>query len=959
MTSSGSSELFQKARDSPRGGSDSSPMDSPRDALPRKLKSQPRSPSRSLDDTDDDPSASADLGKPGGPSLSRSVSNSFGSKNMWRRKPPVTSSPKWMSLHRILLAHRKGFQAAHSIDASHRKHWIQSASADMTFGAAIALQAVVMGLDVELHLRGDLSHEAGMVFACLEALLSSVFIVELTLRGWALGWRFFCTLGGLFDTVVVAISVLDVARQVVAWIPAPTKAMALLRMLRLLRLLRIARLVQLFPEIRLLVEGLLSTFTACLWTIVMLSILAYIGALLCAVFLGSSQDEEIQDLFGSVPKSILTHIKLTLVEAWPDIAAPMVRQSGYWAYYLAALLCVTSIGLLNVVTGVVCEQVLEIAANAPADSADAVDARQQALKTMLQRICDSVSGAEDATAGFFSERGILKVLLVPEMLEEVKNFEVGLPLNLCELMDLLDADGALTEGHGALSTTEFCEGLLRMRGTGQGDLLGTGLQRDLRRSRRAHLDKVTDLGKSTRMHMRHVVEDAGWKLLKRFKATMSAFEQLEEQMEETKRLTTQSQRRKALQGNASGLLAAKSCLDAAIRLKAARDRACVNEKDGGRKASLPGMDVSSSLVKVLVGSSKPYIEERRDARYYAKGICPGPEAEKPRQETPLSQLPQEQDASVCRPTPRSVISGLSSSDTSTDMGSLPLPTPRQEGDDPAASTAAERKAAETASGSKSLAAPAGEGMDAGFELLDSLLDSSGAAGTGTNTASDAQEVQPSGDVLAEAAKKRSFLPDPAVGAPPPAAAEEAACADEGGERREDGALSAYSERGQTPAQDSEGFLTASQRTSPELARHTPPLVIVTTPAGEGQTAVDAAASNAQTQDGGQVSTAPPVEESADPAEPAPKRSRPEETAEAAATAVPDHKASEQMAAADVSPSAGAIMTASEAGPQEDALVEHSVPWMQTTLACQELEMYLKTLQQDAASALASCPVPKR
>jgi len=316
---------------------------------------------------------------------------------------------------------------------------------------------------------------------------------------------------------LVAVSWLDIG-FLLAGTNHPLKTLGVFRIIRLLRVVRVARLLQMCPEIRLLIQGLIGTVFAAFWAMVLLALLAYMGALFCAVLIGSTtKDEELLLLFGSVPRSMLTHFRLSLVEAWPDVAAPMLRDSSLWAWYCAAFIILSNITLLNVVTGIVCEQVLQVAQRAPLLPKEAFEKKMEGYWEKLENLFNA---ADMDANGRLEEQEHVALLRTSEMRDMLKDMGIGLPLRKEWLLTVLD------ESHkGRLTCDEWIEGLLRLRGTGR-DHLSEALQYDLLTSKRHVGNAVGEFEQRLKERMTKRVDVAGGRLLKKARECQASITKL-------------------------------------------------------------------------------------------------------------------------------------------------------------------------------------------------------------------------------------------------------------------------------------------------------------------------------------------------------------------------------------------------------------------------------------------------
>mmetsp|Transcript_106730 Transcript_106730/g.175029 ORF Transcript_106730/g.175029 Transcript_106730/m.175029 type:complete len:771 (+) Transcript_106730:357-2669(+) len=385
--------------------------------------------------------------------------------------------------------------------------WIQRTQADVFFGMVIMLQGVNMGIEAELCLNspsGVPSPLADAIILTLEAIFTFIYVIELFLRLRAEGcaylswWQPF----HIFDTLLVLFAVVDVALGVVKQ-NSPVKFIASIRVFRLLRLGRIIRLLHLFPELHLLVSGLAKTFRAALWAIVLLLLFCYCGALFCAELLGYSDDEDLKFYFGSVARSLLTHIKFAMVEAWPDIAAPMFKSSGWWRYYVVVFICIANLQLLNVVTGVVCEQVISTGANLPPPKHTHFEQEKKLFRRHMKwqaQLHDAGDRIEDWLA-------LLKTIEVRDILQDQM---VCLPLERKVLLFLLDE-----ENKQQLSLEEVMEALMRLKGSqAEHEGLYHALRYDIGRYQRHTFKHVAEFENDVQKHIYKTIDEPGRQLFK-------------------------------------------------------------------------------------------------------------------------------------------------------------------------------------------------------------------------------------------------------------------------------------------------------------------------------------------------------------------------------------------------------------------------------------------------------------
>jgi voltage-gated sodium channel len=195
----------------------------------------------------------------------------------------------------------------------------------------IVFNAITLGLETSVGFVAG----TGGVLHVLDRIVVAVFVVEILLRVYAYGWRFFTNPWSLFDLGVVSLSLLP--------------ATGGLSVLRALRILRALRLVGAVPGMRRVVAGLLSAMPAMMSIILLLGLVLYVGAVLATEMYADAAPEH----FGHLGDSLFTLFQVMTGEAWPDIAAEVLpTHPTAWIFFVIFILVSTFVAL-NLFTAVV------------------------------------------------------------------------------------------------------------------------------------------------------------------------------------------------------------------------------------------------------------------------------------------------------------------------------------------------------------------------------------------------------------------------------------------------------------------------------------------------------------------------------------------------------------------------------------------------------------------------------
>jgi voltage-gated sodium channel len=222
----------------------------------------------------------------------------------------------------------------------------------------IAFNSVVLGLETSATLMAKIG--GPLVF--VDHIVLSVFVVELTLRIAAYGWRFFRDAWNVFDFIVVGI----------ALVPASGP----FAVLRALRVLRVLRLISTVPRMRRVVQALLTAIPGMGAIIALLLLLFYVGAVIATQLYGDSFPE----WFGTLGESLYTLFQVMTLESWSmGIVRPVLEVYPYaWLFFVPFIL-ITAFTMLNLFIAVIVNamQSQHDEENRAADEAAAETARSE------------------------------------------------------------------------------------------------------------------------------------------------------------------------------------------------------------------------------------------------------------------------------------------------------------------------------------------------------------------------------------------------------------------------------------------------------------------------------------------------------------------------------------------------------------------------------------------------------
>ncbi|MEM6267317.1 MAG: ion transporter [Pseudomonadota bacterium] len=223
----------------------------------------------------------------------------------------------------------------------------------------IVLNAIGLGLETSPAIMA----QAGGVIDQLDGLALTIFVIELALKLFAYGWRFFKNGWNIFDLAIVSAALMPAGDQ--------------FSVLRALRILRALRLVSVVPSMRKVIVGLFRAIPSIGTVIVMLLLLFYISAVMATKLFGSAFPE----WFGHLGASLYSLFQIMTLESWSmGIVRPVMAEYPYaWAFFIPFIL-LTSFIVLNLFIGVIVNAMSEATSEEAHDEREEIISELKALR---------------------------------------------------------------------------------------------------------------------------------------------------------------------------------------------------------------------------------------------------------------------------------------------------------------------------------------------------------------------------------------------------------------------------------------------------------------------------------------------------------------------------------------------------------------------------------------------------
>lgn len=210
--------------------------------------------------------------------------------------------------------------------------WLNQAWVGQFIVGVIILNAVILGMETS----DNLMAQFGPLIIALDRLCLTIFVIELALKLFALGPRFFRNGWNLFDFVIVGIALMPASQG--------------LSVLRALRILRVLRVISAAPRLRRVVEGFITALPGMGSVFLLMAIIFYISSVIATKLFS----DQFPQWFGSLPESAYSLFQIMTLESWSmGIVRPVMDVYPYaWAFFVPFIM-VTTFAVVNLLVGLI------------------------------------------------------------------------------------------------------------------------------------------------------------------------------------------------------------------------------------------------------------------------------------------------------------------------------------------------------------------------------------------------------------------------------------------------------------------------------------------------------------------------------------------------------------------------------------------------------------------------------
>mmetsp|Transcript_63196 Transcript_63196/g.150699 ORF Transcript_63196/g.150699 Transcript_63196/m.150699 type:complete len:765 (+) Transcript_63196:150-2444(+) len=244
----------------------------------------------------------------------------------------------------------------------------------------IIINAAFIGIEADFLVRNP-GASVPLYIQIVDYACTGVFSFEILLRIVAVGRRFLSIYNpgiywNVFDSSLVAWSLLEIALRSFDFHVIDLSAARLLSLIRLLRIVRVVRVLRTFSDLRVMVLSILTSLKSLLWAVILLGFIIFLYAVSMMQFVASTVAEtepdriyfndmfqrdttlnqELLDHYGSLWQAVYTlYMCLTNGLGWGQAAGPLIVVSPFFGAIFSLFVAFAQFCVLNVMTGIFVE----------------------------------------------------------------------------------------------------------------------------------------------------------------------------------------------------------------------------------------------------------------------------------------------------------------------------------------------------------------------------------------------------------------------------------------------------------------------------------------------------------------------------------------------------------------------------------------------------------------------------
>jgi voltage-gated sodium channel len=210
------------------------------------------------------------------------------------------------------------------------RYWLETPLVRNAIMTVIVLNALSLGVSTSRMITADW----GWLLQAIDLVVITIFVIEMLVKLFAYGWRFFMSAWNVFDLFIVVISVLPASGN--------------LSVLRALRVIRAMRLLSGIPSMRKVIVALLDALPGMGAVVILLGIVYYIFAVMATLLFGQSFPQ----WFGTIGESLYSLFQIMTLESWSmGIVRPVMELYPQAWMLFVPFITTTAFAVLNLFIG--------------------------------------------------------------------------------------------------------------------------------------------------------------------------------------------------------------------------------------------------------------------------------------------------------------------------------------------------------------------------------------------------------------------------------------------------------------------------------------------------------------------------------------------------------------------------------------------------------------------------------
>jgi len=343
------------------------------------------------------------------------------------------------------------------------KIWVDQPRFDLVMSFVIVMNSIVIGIETDY--GGDSRH---WVWFALEICFCIIFFAEIGCKCAYHTWRWI--FGDIWNMVAVLVAILafvDVAVLGLLGAHGNLRLLSLLRVVGLVRLLRIVKMYRNLKELRLVIKGLVGSAGMLCWVILICFVFLYVSGIFMTTVVGHdvlkykpyrkvSGGWDHEEHFGTILRSMNTLLQVMTLDGWSSrVARHVLANQWHMALFFIIFILVTTYGLVNLVTGVIVEQILA----ASQSNDDRIRVREERARRLeLESMREIFYLCDADRSGTLDCHEFLEAIQDPEVQWRMRELELPVD-DALRLFNVIDGDGSRS-----LLLNEFINGCMKLKG---------------------------------------------------------------------------------------------------------------------------------------------------------------------------------------------------------------------------------------------------------------------------------------------------------------------------------------------------------------------------------------------------------------------------------------------------------------------------------------------------------------